>query len=49
VLIPAEPTASLAYRREYLAEQAEGKALVLSTNERVERPAGSWTDVPRRS
>lgn len=45
VLIPAAPTVGLTYRQEYLADEAEAEALVLSTNERVEGPAGSWTDV----
>jgi hypothetical protein len=45
VVMPAEPTVGLAYRQEYLAEEAEAEALVLATDERVEAPAGSWTDV----
>jgi hypothetical protein len=45
VVIPAEPTVGLTYRQEYLADEAEAEALVLSTDERVEGSAGSWTDV----
>lgn len=45
VVMPAEPRPGLAYRQEYLAEEAEDRARVLSTDEMVELPLGSYSDV----
>jgi hypothetical protein len=43
ILVPAAPEPGLAYRQEYLADEAEDEAVVLSVDEMVETPAGAWT------
>ncbi|GAB3305800.1 hypothetical protein GCM10027451_12370 [Geodermatophilus aquaeductus] len=43
VLLPADPSPGLSYRQEHLAGEAEDEALVLSADETVQAPAGSWT------
>jgi hypothetical protein len=45
IAMPAEPRRGLAYRLEYLAGQAEDRAVVLSADEMVELPLGSYDDV----
>jgi hypothetical protein len=42
VVMPAHPEAGMTYRQEYLAGEAEDAAEVLSVDERVEVPAGSY-------
>jgi hypothetical protein len=43
IAVPADPRPGLAYRQEYLADQAEDRALVLSTDERVQVLTGVYT------
>ena len=43
VAVPAAPRAGLAYRQEYLKGQAEDQAVVLSTDEKVQTPTGTYT------
>lgn len=43
VVLPAAPARGMTYRQEYLSGEAEDRALVLSTEERVQAPAGRWT------
>jgi len=43
VIVPADPQPGLTYREEYLAGEAEDQATVLSIDEQVEVPAGSYT------
>ena len=45
VIVPAEPEPGLAYRQEYYAGEAEDAATVLSLDEWVQVPAGSYRDV----
>ena len=45
VVVPAEPQPGLAYRQEYYAGEAEDAATVLSLDEWVQVPAGSYRDV----
>lgn len=45
IAMPAEPEAGTGYRQEYLADEAEDEAVVLSTDEMVEVPVGGFTDV----
>src|SRR3712207_4900191 len=40
IIMPADPRAGMAYRQEYYKGEAEDKAEVLSTDERVEGPFG---------
>ncbi len=42
ILLPADPEAGLTYRQEYYAGEAEDRAKVLSVDERVEVPAGTF-------
>lgn len=42
VAMPASPAAGLSYRQEYLRGEAEDSALVLSTTERAQVPAGRF-------
>jgi hypothetical protein len=42
VVVPADPTPGMTYRQEYLAGEAEDAATVLSTDERVGVPYGSF-------
>ena len=43
VAVPAAPRAGLTYRQEYLKGQAEDQAVVLSTDEKVQTPTGTYT------
>jgi hypothetical protein len=43
VAVPADPRPGLAYRQEHLAGEAEDAAVVLSTDERVQTPTGTYT------
>ncbi len=43
IVVPADPSPGVTYRQEYLAGEAEDRAVVLSSDEQVETPAGSWT------
>jgi hypothetical protein len=45
IAVPADPVPGLAYRQEYYAGEAEDAAAVLSVDEWVEVPAGSYSDV----
>ena len=45
IAMPADPRPGTAYRQEYLADEAEDEAVVLSDTEMVEVPFGSYTDV----
>lgn len=45
IAVPANPTVGLSYRQEYYAGEAEDAAAVLSVDERVEVPAGSFENV----
>jgi hypothetical protein len=45
IAVPAAPEVGLTYRQEYYAGEAEDTAAVLSLDERVEAPAGSYTGV----
>ncbi len=42
VVLPAQPHAGLAYRQEYLKGEAEDRAVVLSTDEQAQTPAGTY-------
>ncbi|MET0799878.1 MAG: hypothetical protein ABWZ53_01730 [Actinomycetota bacterium] len=44
VIVPADPTVGLTYRQEYYAGEAEDAARILSTDERVQVPYGSFRD-----
>lgn len=44
IVVPAEPEPGTRYRQEYLADEAEDEALVLSVSEQVEVPTGRYTD-----
>src|SRR3954454_1978906 len=43
VAVPADPRPGLAYRQEHLAGEAEDAAVVLSTDEQVQTPTGTYT------
>jgi hypothetical protein len=43
IAVPAAPRAGLTYRQEYLKGEAEDQAVVLSTDEMVQAPAGAYT------
>ncbi len=43
IAVPAEPTPGMTYRQEYLADEAEDVAIVLSTDEQVETPTGTYS------
>ena len=43
IAVPADPEPGLAYRQEYLAEEAEDQGAVLSTDEQVGVPTGMYT------
>ncbi len=45
IAVPAQPTVGLTYRQEYYAGEAEDAASVLSLDEWVEVPAGSFENV----
>jgi hypothetical protein len=45
IIIPAEPAVGMAYRQEYYAGEAEDAAEVLSLDEHVDVPFGSFDDV----
>jgi hypothetical protein len=45
VLVPGDPSVGLAYRQEYLAGEAEDAGEILSLDEQVSVPFGSFTDV----
>ncbi|HXG77565.1 MAG TPA: hypothetical protein VNJ53_13450 [Gaiellaceae bacterium] len=45
ILLPADPEPGLSYRQEYYAGEAEDAATVLSLDERVQVPAGSYAGV----
>jgi hypothetical protein len=45
IAVPADPVPGLTYRQEYYAGEAEDAAAVLSVDEWVEVPAGSYSDV----
>jgi hypothetical protein len=45
VIMPAHPRVGMTYRQEYLAGEAEDRGRVLSLDERVEVPAGSFDHV----
>lgn len=42
ILLPADPAIGMTYRQEYYAGEAEDRAKVLSVDERVEVPAGTF-------
>lgn len=42
VILPAEPKAGMRYRQEYRADEAEDRALVLSTAEQAQTPTGLY-------
>ena len=42
ILLPADPEVGMTYRQEYYAGEAEDRAEVLSVDERVEVPAGTF-------
>ena len=44
IAVPADPRPGLAYRQEYLRGEAEDEAVVLSTSEPVQTPAGTYAD-----
>ena len=44
IAVPAEPVVGLTYRQEYAKGEAEDGATILSLDERVETPAGSYED-----
>jgi hypothetical protein len=44
IAVPADPRPALVYRQEYLADEAEDEAAVLSVSEQVEVPTGRYTD-----
>jgi hypothetical protein len=43
IAVPADPEPGTAYRQEYLADEAEDEAVVLSVSEQVEVPIGRYT------
>ena len=43
IAVPAHPRPGLTYREEYLADQAEDRAVVLSTDEPVQTPTGTYS------
>jgi hypothetical protein len=43
IAVPADPRPGLAYRQELLAGEAEDRAVVLSTDEKVQTPTGTYT------
>ncbi|WP_448626499.1 hypothetical protein [Geodermatophilus sp. URMC 64] len=43
IAVPADPRPGLAYRQEHLAGEAEDRTVVLSTDEQVQTPTGSYT------
>jgi hypothetical protein len=43
IAVPADPRPGLAYRQEHLTGQAEDRAVVLSTDEKVQTPTGTYT------
>lgn len=45
IAVPAEPRPGVAYRQEYLADEAEDAAVVLSTDEQVQTTTGTYTGV----
>lgn len=45
ILMPATPDVGQAYRQEFLAGEAEDAGAVVSLDERVQTPAGSFSDV----
>ena len=45
VIVPSDPRPGLTYRQEYLAGEAEDAAIVLSLDESVTVPFGSFVDV----
>ena len=45
IILPADPQVGQAYRQEYYAGQAEDEAEILSLNEHVEVPFGTFDDV----
>jgi len=45
IVIPAQPTPGAEYRQEYLAGEAEDRAVVLSVDEAAEAPTGAYSDV----
>ena len=45
IAMPGDPRPGTSYRQEYLAEEAEDEAAVLSTQEMVDGPTGTYTDV----
>ena len=44
IAVPADPEPGTGYRQEYLADEAEDEAVVLSVSEQVEVPTGRYTD-----
>ena len=44
IAVPADPSPGLSYRQEYLADEAEDEAVVLSVSEPVETPTGRYDD-----
>jgi hypothetical protein len=44
IAVPAGPEPGTVYRQEYLADEAEDEAVVLSVSEQVEVPTGRYTD-----
>jgi hypothetical protein len=44
IAVPADPEPGTGYRQEYLADEAEDEAVVLSVSEQVEGPTGRYTD-----
>jgi hypothetical protein len=45
VIMPADPKVGVAYRQEHYAGEAEDRGEILSLDEQVEVPFGSFTDV----
>ena len=45
IILPADPQVGMAYRQEYYAGQAEDAAEILSLDEHVEVPFGTFDDV----
>jgi hypothetical protein len=43
IAVPADPRPGLAYRQELLPGEAEDRAVVLSTDEKVQTPTGTYT------
>jgi hypothetical protein len=44
IIMPADPRVGMAYRQEYYRDEAEDRAVVLSTQEQVEVPFGHFED-----